>query len=103
MLTQEQLSLVKNKITSDKIGIAAAIHCVIPNSIVTPQELVEIQRVLFSTYQDLRKVIAQIHLDDKILALSKRSKWIKDRGGDATDVEQEMLKIAKQKENLANS
>jgi hypothetical protein len=102
MLSQEQLSLIRDKIINEKISIAAAIKCINPDSNISPERLVEIQKLLFSNYQDLRKVIAQIHLDEKIAALIKRVKWIKDRGGDVTDVEKEILKVTKQKENLTN-
>jgi hypothetical protein len=102
MLSQEQLSLIRDKIINEKISIATAIKCLNPDSNISPEQLVEIQRLLFSNYQDLRKAIAQIHLDEKITALVKRAKWIKNRGGDIADVEKEILKVAKQKENLTN-
>jgi hypothetical protein len=102
MLSQEQLSLIRDKIINEKTSIAAAIKCINPDSNISPEQLVEIQKLLFSNYQDLRKVIAQIHLDEKIAALIKRVKWIKDRGGDVADVEKEILKVTKQKENLTN-
>lgn len=102
MLSQEQLSLIRDKIINEKTSIAAAIKCISPDSNISPERLVEIQKLLFSNYQDLRKVIAQIHIDEKIAALIKRAKWIKDRGGDVADVEKEILKVTKQKENLTN-